>query len=194
MLTATSMRALLHSTLIIAVSSAVVKSTFYGTTSVHITDGNSSIFFDAFFTRPSFKQVINDTIGPHRDLIRETLRQGGVDQLDAIFVAHSHYYHDMNAPDVLNITNGKTMYGSNSTLNIGRGAGLEEGRTKLIKEGDIYDIGNFTIQVFEGLHSPGNTIPGIVEEPLQESAAEGLRGASEFKENTILPVEGFVFA
>ncbi|KJX93048.1 hypothetical protein TI39_contig4430g00001 [Zymoseptoria brevis] len=58
----------------------------------------------------------------------------------------------MDAPDVLKITNGKKMYGSNSTLNIGRGTGLEEDRMKLIK--DVQAI----------------PFPGIIEEPFETPA------------------------
>lgn len=142
-----------------------VQCTFFGTTSLYFTDGITGIFIDAFLTRSALSKLFTSDISPDPELIRETLQRGGVENLDAIFVAHSHFDHAMDSPEVIKQLGGK-MYGSESTLNIGRGEGLREDQMQAIKEGDEYVFGNFKVRMFEGEHSPGNTFPGHIDSPL----------------------------
>ena len=43
----------------------MITSTFYGTSSVHLTDGETSIFVDAFLTRPSFARLVVGRLRPN---------------------------------------------------------------------------------------------------------------------------------
>lgn len=146
-----------------------VQCTFFGTSSVYITDGVTGIFTDAFLTRPTLAKLKTDDIGLDAELIRETLQRGRADKLDAIFVAHSHFDHAMDSPEVIKQLGGK-LYGSESTLNIGRGADLNEDQMQIIQEGDEYTFGDFQVRIFEGEHSPGNLFPGIIDSPLKAPA------------------------
>ncbi|MFJ8914676.1 MBL fold metallo-hydrolase [Amycolatopsis sp. NPDC102389] len=149
-----------------AIDAASVRSTFFGTSSVHVTDGVSGILVDGFFTRPSLLRVaLGRPIAPDLVLIAETLSRGGIERLDALFVAHSHYDHAMDAPEIVKRVGG-TLYGSESTLNVGRGADLGEQSMTRISDGDKYSFGDFTVRIFEGAHSPGERFPGTIDEPL----------------------------
>lgn len=142
-----------------------VKATFFGTSTVYLTDGTSHIMIDGFLTRPSLLRVLVGRIAPNPQRIRGYLARGGVTSLDGLFVAHSHHDHVMDSPEVIRQLGG-TLYGSESTLNVGRGAGLEEERMSLVHGDDEFSFGNFTLQVFKGVHSPGNMYPGTIDMPL----------------------------
>ena len=146
-----------------------LRATFFGTSSIYLTDGTTGIFTDAFLTRPPLLKVAFGRIRPKPRLIASILEQGNVGVLDAIFTAHSHHDHALDSADVIKLKGG-ILYGSESTLNIGRGAGLDESRLHRIADGDRYRLGDFDVQVFEGRHSPGNRYPGIIDRPLSTPA------------------------
>lgn len=120
---------------------------------------------DGFLTRPPLLQALFGTVAPNPRRIRELLAHGGVDGLDALFVAHSHYDHVMDSPDVVKQLEG-TLYGSESTLNVGRGANVGEDRLRVIRDGDEFSFGDLTVRVVAGNHSPGNRYPGTIDAPL----------------------------
>src|SRR5690349_20939101 len=125
-----------------AIDAASVRSTFFGTSSVHVTDGVSGILVDGFFTRPPLLSVaLGRPIAPDLGRISDTLARGGIEQLDALFVAHSHYDHVLDSPEVVKRAGG-VLYGSESTVNVGRGAGLGEASMTRIGDGDKYTFGD----------------------------------------------------
>lgn len=142
-----------------------ITSTFYGTSSVHLTDGETDTFVDAFLTRPSFPRLAVGHLKPTGTTIDKALGKGGVVKLDALFVAHSHHDHLMDAPAVVKKVGG-AMYGSESTLNYGRGEGLSDAQMGLIGDGDEVTVGKFTVRIIEAPHSPGNIAPGFIHDRL----------------------------
>jgi L-ascorbate metabolism protein UlaG (beta-lactamase superfamily) len=142
-----------------------VKTTFFGTSSVYVTDRTSSIFIDAFLSRPSLFRVAFGKLGPDVTVIKETLRSANISQCDGILVAHSHYDHVLDAPEVAKLL-GSSIYGSESTLNVARGSGVGEDSLQLISESDVLSFGDFQVRIFEGLHSPGNRYPGTIDTPI----------------------------
>jgi L-ascorbate metabolism protein UlaG (beta-lactamase superfamily) len=149
--------------------SGTVPCTFFGTTSIYITDETTSIFIDAFLTRPPLEKLAHGTIAPDVDIIKGTLDQAGIRQLDGLFVAHSHFDHVMDSPTVVKLLGGR-MYGSESTLNVGRGESLKDDSMQIIKDGDEFSIGAFRVRIYEGEHSPGNIAPGEITSPLKPPA------------------------
>ncbi|MBQ1046708.1 MULTISPECIES: MBL fold metallo-hydrolase [unclassified Micromonospora] len=146
-------------------SGASVEAVFFGTSTVHVTDGTSGILIDGFLSRPSLLRVAFGRVAPDVGRITGALARAGVTRLDALFVAHSHYDHVMDAPEVVKLLGG-TLFGSESTLNVGRGAGLAEESMARVADGDEYRVGAFTVRVLAGVHSPGNRFPGTIDEPL----------------------------
>lgn len=140
-----------------------ILSTFYGTSSVHVTDGETGIFVDAFLSRPTVADLLRGRLEPDDEAIGWALGQGGVAKLDALFVSHSHHDHLMDSPRVVRRLGG-VMYGSRSSLNYGRGEGLAESSMAEIAGGDVVRVGDFTVTVVEAPHSPGNIAPGVIRE------------------------------
>ena len=83
-------------------------------------------------------------ITPNPDLIASTLRAGGVDALDAVLTAHSHHDHALDSAEVIHQRGGH-LYGSQSTLMIGRGAGLPERQLHLISDGTRLSFGTIDV-------------------------------------------------
>ncbi|MBF5032897.1 MULTISPECIES: MBL fold metallo-hydrolase [unclassified Micromonospora] len=144
---------------------ASVEAVFFGTSTVHVSDGSSGILIDGFLSRPSLLRVALGRVAPDLGRITAALSRAGVTRVDALFVSHSHYDHVMDAPEVVKHLGGR-LFGSESTLNVGRGAGLDEQSMTRIADGDEYPVGAFTVRVFVGDHSPGNRFPGVIEAPL----------------------------
>jgi L-ascorbate metabolism protein UlaG (beta-lactamase superfamily) len=142
---------------------------FFGASTLSFDDGSTTIMIDAFFSRPEPLQVFFAKIEPDEKRIADALKRGDVRNLAAIFVAHSHYDHAMDAGVVAQKT-GATVYGSYSTANIMRGAGLPAQRTPIIRDGDTYGLGQFRVTVFRTPHSHDARYPGTIDKPLKPPA------------------------
>ena len=147
------------------VDATTVRVTFLGTSSVYVDDGATAILVDGFLSRPSLLRVALGRIAPDAGRISRALTRAGISRLDALLVAHSHHDHVMDAPEIVRRLGG-VMHGSASTLNVGRGWGLDEGAMALVRDGQELAVGAFTVRVLEGEHSPGNRYPGTIDEPL----------------------------
>lgn len=143
--------------------------TWFGVTGVLLSDGAHAVFVDPFFTRPpGFGRVVrNARIAPDEALITQWLARAGVTELDAVLVSHSHYDHAMDAGVVARLT-GARLAGSNSTLNIGRGAGLAESRLVEMRPGEPRTFGSFDVTFVASRHAgaTGGRPTGDILEPL----------------------------
>jgi L-ascorbate metabolism protein UlaG (beta-lactamase superfamily) len=157
-----------------------VKVTFLGVATLLFDDGETQIMTDGFFSRPSLFQVARK-IETDPKVVDAALKRAMVDRLKALFVAHSHYDHALDCAYVAKKTGAK-LYGSASTLNIGRGGGLKDEHMVQFEAGKEYAIGKFTVTVLKGKHTP--PIKGInddlgqtIDTPLKQPAA-----ARDYKE------------
>src|SRR6185436_8780616 len=85
---------------------------------------------------------------------------------------HSHYDHALDAAYIAKRT-GAILYGSASTLNIGRGGGLKEEKLSLFQPHQLLQFGDFTVQVIPSKHSPGNELKDdgvVIDKPLTQPA------------------------
>jgi L-ascorbate metabolism protein UlaG (beta-lactamase superfamily) len=147
--------------------------TWFGTTAVLLSDGTNAVFIDPFFTRPpGFGRLVrNAEIAPDEALIAGWLARAGVTELSAVLVSHSHYDHAMDAGVVARLT-GATLAGSPSTLNIGRGARLDESRLLEMRPGATRRFGSFEVTFVESRHAgaSGGRPTGDILEPLAPPA------------------------
>lgn len=125
--------------------------TWLGNTNVLIRDGQTSILVDGWFTRPSTLSILFGTIEPDADAIEAALVRAGVTQLAAVVTVHSHFDHAMDAPVVARRT-GAVLLGSQSTANIGRGAGLADAQIRVATPGQATTFGAFTVTLIESRH------------------------------------------
>lgn len=163
-----------------------VTATFLGVSTVLLSDGETSLMTDGFFTRPAsmLRLVIAEAkIEPDKGLIAAALDEAGVMDLAAVITVHSHYDHAMDAPFVAEITEA-VLVGSESTANIGRGWGLPENRIVVPASGEKLEFGKFTVTLIESRHFPlrfGKSLLGkSIDEPLVPPASvlEYLEGGS----------------
>lgn len=117
---------------------------FAGVSTLLLSDGETTILTDGYFTRPSALQLGFGKIAPNEDDVKWAVKRLGITTLDAILVVHSHFDHAMDAPLVAKLT-GAPVYGSESTANICRGLGLQEGQIRLLEEKQSLQFGDFRV-------------------------------------------------
>lgn len=143
--------------------------TWLGVTAVLIRDGENAILIDPFFTRPEglWRLLGNRRIAPDETRIAEGLAALGVERLDAVLVSHSHFDHAMDAGVVSRLTAAR-LFGSPSTLQIGRGAGLDEAQLQAVVPGTPYRVGSFTLRFIDSRHAgaTGGRPTGEITSPL----------------------------
>ncbi|RZI85566.1 MAG: MBL fold metallo-hydrolase [Rubrivivax sp.] len=143
--------------------------TFFGTSTVLLSDGRKAVMTDGFFSRPSWLQLLLTKFESNVGEIDFALGQAKVKKVDAILVAHSHHDHAMDAGLVAQKT-GATVHGSESTLNIARGQKTPESQLRLLKPGQALLIGDFKVTAYETPHSPEPINVGTIDHPLHAPA------------------------
>ncbi|MBK7149231.1 MAG: MBL fold metallo-hydrolase [Bacteroidetes bacterium] len=150
-----------------------VKLTFFGVSTLLLDDGETQLLVDGFFTRPSFLKVLTTRVATRPQEVDRLLAQYHINRVAGVLVAHSHYDHAMDAAYVAHKT-GATLYGSLSTLNIGRGGGLNEQQMVLFCAGKAMQVGAFSIRAIPSRHSPptlvNNDLGQTIDAPLRQPA------------------------
>ncbi|MHC8327393.1 MBL fold metallo-hydrolase [Pseudomonas sp. LB1P83] len=157
-------------------TSSPLTARFMGVSTLMLSDGNTSIMTDGFFSRPGFLRVALGRIGPDGDRIDAALHAIGNPTLAAVMVAHAHYDHALDSA-VVALRTGAMLVGSASVANIGSGAGLPPERINTVDKKQSFDFGEFTVQAFPSPHSPDARYPGTIDTPLKPPAS-----ASDYKE------------
>ncbi len=158
-----------------------VKVTFLGTTSLLLDDGETQLLTDGFFTRAPLWKVATSKLATDTATVDSVLARLKIDRLKGLFVAHSHYDHALDIAYVTKRTSAK-LYGSLSTLNIGRGGGLRADQMALYSPGMELQFGKFSVTILDSKHSPAKAginddIGQLITEPLAQPAKFG-----EYKE------------
>ncbi|MDP3972981.1 MAG: MBL fold metallo-hydrolase [Candidatus Nanopelagicales bacterium] len=143
--------------------------TFCGVSTLVITDAETTLIIDGFFTRPSAARMFLGRIAPNPAAIDAGLSRTGVTRADAVLVAHSHFDHALDSAVVAERT-GALLVGSSSTLRIGRGAGLSTDQLLAVEVGQAMNFGRFTVTMLLSEHSPGAHFRGFIDHPLAPPA------------------------
>jgi L-ascorbate metabolism protein UlaG (beta-lactamase superfamily) len=143
----------------------VLRAKFLGVSTLLFEDGETAILIDGFLSRPSLVRTLARQIAPDRDVIRVSLARAGITKLAAVIAVHSHYDHAMDSPVVATETDA-LLVGSESTANIGRGAGLADDSIHVIKDGDRLTFGKFAVTTIRTQHFPHGMAMGEVTAPL----------------------------
>jgi L-ascorbate metabolism protein UlaG (beta-lactamase superfamily) len=149
-----------------SVGDHALRVTFMGVATLLFDDGDTAIMTDGFFSRPPAAVVTRGTISPDKERVTAALQRAGVKSLAAVIAVHSHFDHAMDSPMVASLT-GAMLVGSESTANIGRGAGLAEDRIKVVANGDTVKFGRFNVTFVHSAHLPIGYAPGAITAPLR---------------------------
>ncbi|MFN8286930.1 MAG: hypothetical protein U0V74_09275 [Chitinophagales bacterium] len=160
-----------------------VKVTYLGVSTLLIDDGETQLLMDGFVTRPSLGKVAFGRIQSDTLKIKEVIQQLGINRLKAVFTAHSHYDHALDAPQFSLLSNA-TLFGSLSTLNIGRGIGLSEQQMQQYQPGKPLPFGKFTVTILNSKHTPPFTFMGKSNDDLGIEIKKPLRQPSKTEEFT----------
>lgn len=142
---------------------------YLGISSLVFDDGQKTIVFDPCWSRPSLRQLVIRKIGPDPNLVEQVLQAAEIKRIDAIFVSHTHYDHVLDAA-YLAQKFGAAVYGSESTLNLMRGAGIGETKLHSFEKAAAFEIGNFKLKVLQSVHSKpfffNNDLGQTIDRPL----------------------------
>jgi L-ascorbate metabolism protein UlaG (beta-lactamase superfamily) len=106
--------------------------------------GKTTILIDPFLTR---RRAERD----HEWKSDESAVLEAIHGADYIFIGHSHADHAGDAPFIAKKFGAKVV-GSRTTANLMRSAGVDEGKLTVIKGGEKFDFGDFSVEVVESLH------------------------------------------
>ena len=135
------------------ITHGAVRVTFFGTTSLLFDDGETQLLIDGFFSRPSFFKAVFGKLKTNQQLVDEILANQKISRLKGVFTSHSHHDHAMDSAYIAKVTN-CVLFGSLSTINIGRGADLTENQMTQFEHGNEFKLGNFSIKILNAKHSP----------------------------------------
>lgn len=127
-----------------ATPSSAITAQFAGVSTLLLSDAETTILTDVYFSRPGPLKLGFGKIAPDEEDVKWGIKRLGITTLDAILVVHSHFDHAMDAPIVAKLT-GAPVYGSESTANICRGLDLPEQQIRLLEERQSIQIGDFRI-------------------------------------------------
>jgi L-ascorbate metabolism protein UlaG (beta-lactamase superfamily) len=141
-----------------------------GTAGVFISDGATGILIDPYVSRFGILKVaLGLPLQPDIKAVKKWVAQLGKNHIQAIVVSHSHFDHCLDAP-YFAMETGASLIGSESTLNVGRGAGLAEKYLKTAIPGQTTTIGSFTLKFIKSAHGPAFLgripYPGTIDKPL----------------------------
>ncbi|MEJ0034139.1 MAG: MBL fold metallo-hydrolase [Bacteroidota bacterium] len=148
-----------------------VRVTFFGVSTLLIDDGQTQILIDGFFSRYPMSKVLTSDISSDTAAINRFINEYKVNRLKGIFVTHSHYDHSFDAGYVAKKT-GATLYGSTSTLNVGRGVNVPDSQLEEFQPNKDLALGNFTMRVVPSKHSPTDgKLDGEITAPIRQPAS-----------------------
>lgn len=123
-----------------------VSITYLGTAGFVIKGAGRTLVLDPYVSRPGVIDTLARPLRPDTALIRATIPEA-----DDVLVGHAHYDHILDAPDLCKQT-GARLIGSDSTIQVGRAAGLPE--SQLLATAGREDIasGSWTIRGLPSRH------------------------------------------
>lgn len=124
---------------------------FLGVSGYEVSDGVTTVLLDPTPTRPPPLALLLP-LDPD-----EALGAKECPKADLILVNHTHHDHALDVPAIATRT-GALVAGSQNTVNLARSRGVAEAKTRVVKAGDRFTVGTFTIDVGRSRHT---TIAGM---------------------------------
>lgn len=138
--------------------------THFGAAAWRITDGETTLYVDPYFSRLRTVKVFGTSFPPpsndrrpvygYDDLLPSDTAMIDQHVTDAnfILISHSHFNHCMDMPYIAKRT-GATVIGTESTANLARAAGVANHQIIPVKGGEDFAFDTVSIKVIPSLHS-----------------------------------------
>ncbi len=124
-----------------------VKLRWLGTAGYELTCEGTTLLIDPYFTRVGMRWLLRGVARPDEARLERELPHA-----DGVVVGHSHFDHVMDVPSIARRT-GATVYGSQSTWNLCRAAGLPEDQLVACSGGETFEVGPFRVTMVRSEHS-----------------------------------------
>lgn len=119
---------------------------YLGVSGYEVTDGTTTVLLDPTPTRPPPLALLAP-LSPD-----EALGAKECPRADVILVNHSHYDHLLDVPSIA-LRTGALVVGSPNTVNLALSRGVPAEKTKVVKPGERFTVGTFTIDVRGSHHT-----------------------------------------
>lgn len=131
---------------------------FLGTSTVALDDGDDVVLIDGYLSRPGLLELLTRPLRPDQAAIARHLQRAGLDQIAAIFVAHTHFDHALDAATLAK-SRGAALYGTEALAAIATAEGVQSPVHRL-QAGQAVTIGRFQVTAFPTPHAPGDVAAG----------------------------------
>lgn len=128
---------------------------YLGVSGYEVTDGTTTVLMDPTPTRPTPTALITGPIDADPKLGEAMCPKATV-----ILVNHSHHDHVIDVPAIA-LRTGALVVGSQNTVNLAIARGVPASQTRVVKSGDSFTVGTFTIDVRSSRHTDI-----LVEQPM----------------------------
>lgn len=132
---------------------------FFGTSTISLSDGKTTLLFDGFFTRKAVGDMVDSGMVTDFGMVETALRRGKLLQsgVNGLFVGHAHFDHALDINSVTKLTGAK-VYGSETVLKL-----TTSENTDRLVQGKRYPIGDFTVTAIESKHVKKTFLSRIAE-------------------------------
>jgi L-ascorbate metabolism protein UlaG (beta-lactamase superfamily) len=129
--------------------------TYLGTSSFLIEAFDTTILVDGFITRPGVFRNFLGKIDSDSKKVRNLLNRLEVDDVESVFVSHSHHDHVLDSANIANLYEAD-LYGSDSTLFIADNYPLTNNQRNLLNDRETIYLANRKLKItaIEASHSP----------------------------------------
>lgn len=134
-------------------ASATVTARWFTVACIVLDDGETQLMFDPMFTRAGLKHWLNlSELRSDEALVSSVIKDHHLNQVQGIFVSHSHFDHSIDAPIVSKLTGG-IFYSDTNSDKIAKAYKDSKIKTKLIENLKPIKIGKFTVTPIKRVHA-----------------------------------------
>jgi len=125
---------------------------YRGTNTIVLKKNSSNLLIDPYFSRLGLAHLFRK-IKPNPRRVTEGLRSAGIEEISSVLLTHTHFDHALDAAEVIR-QQGGVLFGSDSSANLAKGAGMTHEHYQKVSVGDPYLVEGFRIVFHPSKHIP----------------------------------------